>query len=154
IAQVLAVAGYEVVIRDLSQQILDETRAEVVDRKWGLKRSVEKGKVGFDLAAAAIERIGYTLELDDLARCDFIIEAVPEKLDLKQSVFAELDRVIKPDAILTSNTSGFPIVDIVRDVSTRRRALCAGMHFSNPVPVMRMCEVIVTPETSVSTTET
>src|SRR5262249_202363 len=77
-----------------------------------------------------------------------------EKLDLKQSVFAELDRVIKPDAILTSNTSGFPIVDIVRDVSTRRRALCAGMHFSNPVPVMRMCEVIVTPETSVSTTET
>jgi 3-hydroxybutyryl-CoA dehydrogenase len=58
-----AVAGYQVVIRDLSQQILDETRAEVVDRKWGLKRSVERGKLGFDLAAAAIERIGYTLDL-------------------------------------------------------------------------------------------
>jgi 3-hydroxybutyryl-CoA dehydrogenase len=154
IAQVLAVAGYQVVIRDLSQQILDETRAEVVDRKWGLKRSVERGKLGFDLAAAAIERIGYSLDLAALASCDFIIEAVPEKLDLKQRVFAELDRAIKPDAILTSNTSGFPIADIVRDVSARRRPLCAGMHFSNPVPVMRMCEVVVTPQTSTSTTDT
>jgi 3-hydroxybutyryl-CoA dehydrogenase len=154
IAQVLAVAEYQVVIRDLSQQILDETRAEVVDRKWGLKRSVERGKLGFDLAAAAIERIRYSLDLADLASCDFVIEAVPEQLELKQRVFAELDRVIKPDAILTSNTSGFPIVDIVRDVSARRRSLCAGMHFSNPVPVMRMCEVIVTPQTSVATMDT
>jgi 3-hydroxybutyryl-CoA dehydrogenase len=154
IAQVLAVAGYQVVVRDLSQQILDATRAEVTDRKWGLKRSVERGKLGFDLAIAAIERISYSLDLDALANCDFVIEAVPEKLELKQRVFVELDQVIKPDAILTSNTSGLPIADIVRDVSMRRLPLCAGMHFSNPVPVMRMCEVIVTGHTSATTTDT
>jgi 3-hydroxybutyryl-CoA dehydrogenase len=154
IAQVLAVAGFQVVIRDLSPQILDETRAEITDRKWGLKRSVERGKLGFDLAIAAIERISYSLELDALADCDFVIEAVPEKLELKQRVFVELDRVVKPEAILTSNTSGLAIADIVRDVSMRRLPLCAGMHFSNPVPVMRMCEVIVTPQTSPATIDT
>ena len=79
IAQVLALAGYRVTIRDLTQQILDETRAEIVDRKWSLKRSVERGKLGFDLAVAAIERIGYTLSLEELRDCDLVIEAVPEK---------------------------------------------------------------------------
>ncbi len=151
IAQVLALAGYRVTIRDLTQQILDETRAEVVDRKWSLKRSVERGKLGFDLAAAAIDRIDYTLELDTLRDCDFIIEAVPEKLELKQRVFAELDSVIKPDAILTSNTSGFAIADIVGALPQNRQTLCAGMHFSNPVPVMRMCEVVFTPQSSQTT---
>ncbi len=116
IAQVLALAGYRVTIRDLTQQILDETRAEVVDRKWSLKRSVERGKLGFDLAVAAIERIGYTLTLDDLRECDLVIEAVPEKLELKQRVFGELDSIIKSDAILASNTSGFP------DLRHRQRA--------------------------------
>jgi 3-hydroxybutyryl-CoA dehydrogenase len=154
IAQVLALAGYGVTIRDLTQQILDETRAEVVDRKWSLKRSVERGKLGFDQAAAAIDRIDYTLELATLRDCDFIIEAVPEKLDLKQRVFAELDGAIKPEAILTSNTSGFPIADIVGALPAKRQALCAGMHFSNPVPVMRMCEVIYTPQTSQTTIDT
>ncbi len=154
IAQVLALAGYRVTIRDLTQQILDETRAEVTDRKWSLKRSVERGKLGFDLATAAIDRIDYTLELDDLRDCDFIIEAVPEKLDLKQRVFAELDSVIKPDAILTSNTSGFAIAEIVGGLPQKRQTLCAGMHFSNPVPVMRMCEVIFTPQTSQTTIDT
>jgi 3-hydroxybutyryl-CoA dehydrogenase len=154
IAQVLALAGYDIIIRDLTQEILDETRAEIVDRKWSLKRSVERGKLGFDQAAAAIARIDLTTDLAKLRDCDFIIEAVPEKLDLKQRVFAELDTTIKPDAILASNTSGFPICDIVGALPAKRKALCAGMHFSNPVPVMRMCEVIVTPETSQTTADT
>jgi 3-hydroxybutyryl-CoA dehydrogenase len=154
IAQVLALAGYSIIIRDLTQDILDETRAEIVDRKWSLKRSVERGKLGFDQAAAAMERVAFTTDLAKLRDCDFIIEAVPEKLDLKQKVFAELDTTIKPDAILTSNTSGFPICDIVGALPAKRKALCAGMHFSNPVPVMRMCEVIVTPDTSQTTTDT
>lgn len=154
IAQVLALAGYRVTIRDLTQHILDETRAEVVDRKWSLKRSVERGKLGFDLAAAAIERIGYTLSLEDLRECDLIIEAVPEKLELKQRVFGELDAMIKSDAILASNTSGFPISDIVGALPAKRQTLCVGMHFSNPVPVMRMCEVIYTSQTSQTTIDT
>ncbi len=154
IAQVLALAGYSVTIRDLTQHILDETRAEVVDRKWSLKRSVERGKLGFDLAAAAIERISYTLSLEELRDCDLIIEAVPEKLELKQRVFGELDSIIKADAILASNTSGFPISDIVGALPAKRQTLCVGMHFSNPVPVMRMCEVIYTPQTSHTTIDT
>jgi len=154
IAQVLAVAGYRVVIRDLTEQIIEETRAELCDRKWGLKRSVEKGKLGFDQALAAIERVSYSTKLEALAGCDFIIEAVPERLDLKQTVFKELDGLIRKDAILTSNTSGLAIADIARDVSAARKALVAGMHFSNPVPVMRMCEVVYTPDTSQETVDT
>jgi 3-hydroxybutyryl-CoA dehydrogenase len=151
IAQVLATGGYEVIIRDLTQEILDDTRAEICDRKWGVKRAVEKGKLGFDQAVAAMSAISYTTDLADLKDCDVIIEAIPEKLELKQSVFKELDEVVKAEAILASNTSGFAIADVIKDVSERRRPLCAGMHFSNPVPVMRMCEVVYTPQTSQAT---
>jgi 3-hydroxybutyryl-CoA dehydrogenase len=154
IAQVLAVAGYHVVVRDLTQEILADTRAELADRKWGLKRSVEKGKLGFDQAIAALERVSFTTDVKDLATCDFVIEAVPEKLELKQSVFKELDGIVKPDAIFVSNTSGFVIAEIARDVSAARKTLFAGMHFSNPVPVMRMCEVVYTPQTSRETIDT
>lgn len=151
VAQVLAVAGYAVTIRDLTDEILEETRAEVTERKWGLKRSVEKGKLGFDQALAAADAVSYTTDLADLADCDVVIEAVPEKLELKQEVFKELDQAIKPDAILVSNTSGLVIAEIASEVSEGRKPLIAGMHFSNPVPVMRMCEVIYTPETSQTT---
>lgn len=154
IAQILAIAGYQVTIRDLTQQILDDTKAEIEDRKWGMKRSVEKGKLGFDQAVTAMACIGYTADVSKLAECDFVIEAIPEKLDLKQKVFAELDSIVKKGAILVSNTSGFAIADVVASVSADRKPLCAGMHFSNPVPVMRMCEVIYTPETSQTTIDT
>lgn len=154
IAQVLAIAGYHVVVRDLTNAILDDTRAELIERKWGLKRTVEKGKLGFDQAIAAIERVGFTTEVDDLATCDFVIEAVPEKLELKQTVFKELDGIVKKDAIFVSNTSGLVIADVARDVSSARKASFAGMHFSNPVPVMRMCEVVYTPQTSRETIDT
>jgi 3-hydroxybutyryl-CoA dehydrogenase len=147
IAQVLAsFGGYRVTIRDLTQQLLDDTRAEIVEGKWGVKRAVEKGKLGFDQAARAIELIDYTLKVEDLAQCDLIIEAVPEKLELKQSVFKELDEIAKADAIFASNTSGFVIAELAADVSDARKKRFLGMHFSNPVPVMRMCEVITTPQ--------
>jgi 3-hydroxyacyl-CoA dehydrogenase len=115
---------------------------------------VERGKVPFDDAVAAIGRIEFTTNEADLADCDIIIEAIPEKLELKQEVFRALDGVIKPGAIFASNTSGFAIGDIARDVSEARKPLFVGMHFSNPVPTMRMCEVIYTPETSEETIET
>ena len=82
----------------------------------------------------------------DIADCDLIIEAVPEKLELKQQVFAELDGIVKSDSIFASNTSGFVIAELARDVSEERKANFIGMHFSNPVPVMRMLEVITTEE--------
>ena len=147
IAQILAAhADYKVTIRDLTQQILDDTRDEIVDKKWGVKRAVERGKLGFDQATRAIENISYTLELEDLADCDLIIEAVPENLELKQKVFAELDGIVKKEAIFASNTSGFVIAEIARDVSDDRKSKFVGMHYSNPVPVMRMLEVVTTDE--------
>ena len=147
IAQVLtATAGYQVIVRDLTQQILDDTKEELIENKWGVKRAVEKGKLGFDQALRAIENVSFTLELNDLADCDLIIEAVPEKLDLKQQVFKELDGIAKPTAIFASNTSGFVISEIARDVSDDRKKKFVGMHFSNPVPVMHMLEVITTDE--------
>ncbi len=147
IAQIMsAIAGYQVTVRDLTQEILDDTRDEIVERKWGVKRAVERGKLGFDQAIRAIENISYTLELGDLADCDLIIEAVPERLELKQAVFKELDSVVKADCIFASNTSGFVIKEIAQDVNDQRKSKFVGMHFSNPVPIMKMLEVITTDE--------
>lgn len=154
IGQLLAVAGYDVVIRDLSDEVLDRTRDTIIETKFGLRRAVELGKLPADELQPAIDRIELTLELADLAETDFIIEAVPERLDLKQELFADLDKIVKSEAILTSNTSGFPITDIVERVSEERKALCAGMHFASPVPAMKMCEVIHTERTSEATLST
>ena len=102
----------------------------------------------------ALERIRAVTDLDAaVAGSQLIIEAVPEKLELKQEVFKELDGIIKPEAIFASNTSGFVIAEIASEVSDDRKPLCCGMHYSNPVPVMRMLEVIYTPETSQDTIE-
>lgn len=147
IAQILsALAGYRVTVRDLTQEILDDTRDELFDKKWGVKRAVERGKIGFDQAIRAMENVSFTLDLVDLADCDLIIEAVPERLELKQQVFKELDGVVKADCIFASNTSGFVIKEIAQDVSDERKRNFVGMHFSNPVPVMKMLEVITTDE--------
>ena len=154
IAQILAISGMPVIVRDLNDELIDATRESVFESKWGLKRAVEIGKLKFDDARAAIELIAFTTQIGDLADCDVIIEAIPEKLELKQTVMAELDGILKPEAIIASNTSGFVIADIARDVSDSRKALFAGMHFSNPVPRMRMCEIIYTPESSEETIDT
>jgi 3-hydroxybutyryl-CoA dehydrogenase len=153
IAQVLAVGGFEVVVRDLDQQILEKTRSNVVDSRWGLKTAVEIGKLPAETAERATRAIAYTTAEDDLLDCDLLIEAIPEKLELKQQVFAALDRRAKPSAIFVSNTSGFVIQEIARDVSPERKRLFAGMHFFSPVPAMKSCEVIHTPETAPETLE-
>jgi 3-hydroxybutyryl-CoA dehydrogenase len=153
IGQVLAIAGYQVVIRDLSQEILDKTRTTIVDTRFGVKKAVELGKLPSSQLEAVVSSLFFTLKAEDLADCDFIIEAVPENLELKQKVFKEIDGIVKPEAIFTSNTSGFVIAEIARDVSPERKKLFAGMHFASPVPAMKMCEVIYTPETTPETSE-
>lgn len=153
IAQILALGGFDVIVRDLNDELIEATRESVEESRWGMKRAVEIGKLEFDTALEAIRRIEYTKEPQDLADVDFIIEAIPEKLELKQSEFATMDGIVKPEAIFTSNTSGFVIAEIARDVSDGRKALFAGMHYSNPVPTMKMCEVIYTPQTSDETIE-
>lgn len=154
IAQVHAAAGYKVTIRDISDAVIEDTRAALVEGKWGVKRACERGKMGFDVANQVLDLVGYTTNVEDLADCDLIIEAVPENLELKQKVFAELDKIVKDDAIFTSNTSGIVIQEIAEQVSENRKTQFVGMHFSNPVPVMRMCEVITTPQASQETIDT
>lgn len=153
IAQVLAVAGYDVVVRDLTDEINEQTRDAMFESKWGMKRAVEVGKLEFDKAHQAMQRVSFTTDLKDLADVDMVIEAVPEKLELKQQVFSELDEIVKADAIFTSNTSGFVIEEIAQDVLESRKQQFAGMHFFNPVPVMKSCEVIATQHTSQDTVD-
>lgn len=154
IAQGFAVAGFPVVVRDISDEAIEATRQAMFEGKWGLKRAVELGKLKFDDAVAAMGRVTLTTVLADLAGCDIIVEAIPEKLELKQQVFKELDSLAKADCIFASNTSGFAIADVARDVSPARKALFVGMHYSNPVTTMRMCEVIHTPESTAETVQT
>ncbi len=151
IAQIYALAGYNVVVNDISDEAIQATKDATFDGKWGIKRAVERGKVSFDDAVTAMGRVSFTTRLEGLKDCDIIIEAIPEKLDLKQQVFKNLDAIAKPSAIFASNTSGFVIAEVARDVSDARKPLFIGMHFSNPVPTMRMCEVIYTPESSEDT---
>jgi len=146
IAQTYALAGYSVAVRDINEDAINATKHAVFDGKWGIKRGVERGKIAFDDAIEAMGRVTFGESLDVLADCDVVIEAIPEKLELKQQVFAELDKVVKPSAIFASNTSGFVIQEVARDVSDGRKKLFVGMHFSNPVTTMKMCEVIYTPE--------
>src|SRR4029079_10153786 len=123
----------------------------VVEVQCWVDRWLKVCKIPSHDGLAAIDRVVYGTDLSVLADCDFVIEAIPEKLDLQQQVFAELDAAEKADAIFASNTRGFVIAEVGRDVSEARKPLFVGMHFSNPVTTMRMCEVIYTPETSQDT---
>lgn len=154
IAQVLAIAGYQVIVRDLTDEIIESTKDSIFNSKWGMKRSVEVGKLEFDRCHEAMQRIRFTTDVHDLADCDLVIEAVPEQLELKQRVFRELDEIVKPEAIIVSNTSGFVIEEIADQVLESRKQQVAGMHFFNPVPIMKTCEVIHTPQTSQETIAT
>jgi 3-hydroxybutyryl-CoA dehydrogenase len=151
IAQTYAVAGYDVAVCDINDDAITATKHAVFDGKWGIKRGVERGKIPFDDAVAAMARVSFGTTHAVLADCDYVIEAIPEKLELKQQVLADLDKVVKPEAIFASNTSGFVIQEVARDVSESRKKLFIGMHFSNPVTTMRMCEIIYTPESTQDT---
>ncbi|MCJ7831573.1 MAG: 3-hydroxyacyl-CoA dehydrogenase family protein [Dehalococcoidia bacterium] len=149
IAQVLSVAGYSIILRDLTDELLDKTRATIVEGRFGLKGGVERGKITPQQMEQAIQRITFTTRTDDLRDVDLLIEAIPEDLDLKRKVFAELDALLRPDAILATNTSGFAIADINKAVSNKKRFM--GMHWFSPVPVMKLIELVYAPETSEET---
>jgi 3-hydroxybutyryl-CoA dehydrogenase len=137
IAQVAARAGYEVVLRDVSEEFL-ERGMKAVDKS--LQRDVDKERLQGEEKQAIVGRIRTTTALSDLAGAGFVIEAITESLGAKQSVFRELDEVCGPDAILASNTSSISITKL--GAATRRPEKVIGMHFMNPVPVMKLVEVI------------
>jgi 3-hydroxybutyryl-CoA dehydrogenase len=151
IAQALAVGGCRVTVRDLNEQLIEKARSTVVDGRYGLKRGVERGKTTQEDADAALNRLSFTTSLDDLKSADLIVEAVPEDLELKKKVFAELDGVAGADTIFASNTSGLAISDINQAVSLERRARFIGMHWFSPAPVMKLVELVYAPDTAEET---
>lgn len=137
IAQVAARAGYDVVMRDVSAEFL-ERGMKAIDRN--LQRDVDKERLSSDEKQAVMGRIKITTELDAFSAAAFVIEAVTEKFEVKTEVFKALDRVTPPETILASNTSSISITKL--GAVTKRPDKVIGMHFMNPVPVMKLVEVI------------
>ncbi|MEO8456536.1 MAG: 3-hydroxyacyl-CoA dehydrogenase family protein [Chloroflexota bacterium] len=151
IAQSLAVGGVKVIVRDMNDDMLAKSRATIVDGRYGLERGVERGKTSREDADGALSRLSWTTDAKDLAHVDLVIEAVPEDLDLKKKVWAEIDGVAKADALFATNTSGLVISELNKAVSDARRPKFVGMHFFSPVPVMKLVEIIIAPETAEET---
>jgi len=139
IVEVFARNGVDVVAVEISESALDRGREHVTG---STDRAVARGKLSEADRDALVGRICFAVGLDALADVDFVVEAVPEHLDLKQKIFAELDRVCKPSAILATNTSSLSVTEI--SVATSRPNQVIGTHFFNPAPVMKLVEVIKT----------
>jgi 3-hydroxybutyryl-CoA dehydrogenase len=146
IAQVAAAAGWSVKLADASLALAEKARGKI---DGGLKKLVEKGKVEAADAAATVARITPVGAIADLADCDLVVEAATENLALKLDLFRALDAAVKPGAILASNTSSISITRIA--AATTRPELVVGMHFFNPVPLMKLVEVIRALQTSDAT---
>jgi 3-hydroxybutyryl-CoA dehydrogenase len=146
IAQVAAQAGYKVVMRDIEDRFV-ENGLKAIDKF--LTKSVEKGKMSGDEKKEILARIKGTTRMEDLSEVDFVIEAVFEDLELKKSVFKQLDELTRPQVVLTTNTSSMSVTEIA--MSTRRPEKVAGMHFFNPAPLMKLVEVIRGYDTSTET---
>jgi len=149
IAQISAQAGYEVVVSEINDELLKKGLAAM---NSVLSRSVEKGRMSQEDKDATIARIKGTTDMKDFASCDLVIEAVPENMDLKKKVFAELDKICPKHAILATNTSCLSVIDMA--IVTSRQTQVLGMHFFNPVPVMRLLELVKTILTSDEILET
>ncbi|EEL85167.1 3-hydroxybutyryl-CoA dehydrogenase [Bacillus cereus] len=137
IAQVCAMAGYDVKVQDLKQEQLDRGLAVITKN---LARQVEKGRMKEEEKEATLNRLTWTLDLNSVKEADLVIEAAVEKMDIKKKIFANLDEIAPEHAILATNTSSLPITEIA--AVTKRPEKVIGMHFMNPVPVMKLVEII------------
>jgi 3-hydroxybutyryl-CoA dehydrogenase len=148
IAEVCARAGYKVAVREISDELLQEGLGRI---QTSLTKAVSRGKASREQADQALACIDGTLELADLADCDLVIEAAVENMAIKKEIFARLDGILAPDAILASNTSSLCITEIAS--VTQRGDKVLGIHFFNPVPVMPVIEFVRTILTSDETME-
>jgi 3-hydroxybutyryl-CoA dehydrogenase len=137
LAEVIAKAGYEVVVRSRSKATAD---AMVATLDKGLSKQVERGKITAEERETVLGRVTATDHLGDLHDCDLVIESVVEDLGVKQALFTELEQVVKEGAILATNTSTLPVVELA--MATQRPNLVCGIHFFNPAPAMKLVEVI------------
>jgi 3-hydroxybutyryl-CoA dehydrogenase len=138
IAQVAAMAGYDVVMRDIEQSFVEDG-FETIDAS--LDRLVDSDELTADEATALKDRIEGTTDLADLGDCDLVVEAAVEDVDIKQDIFADLDEVTDEEAVLATNTSTLSITTIA--AATERPEQVVGIHFMNPVPVMKGVEIVV-----------
>jgi 3-hydroxybutyryl-CoA dehydrogenase len=148
IAHVLARGGYDVMLCEVEQRFLDRG-LETIQKN--LDREASKGKISAEDAKTARARITGVLDRKRLADCDFVIEAATEKFEIKKQIFADLDSVVRPEVILASNTSSISVTKLAN--VTRRPDKVIGMHFFNPVPMMKLVEVIRGMATSQETYE-
>ena len=156
ISQSAIIAGYNVVCRDLTDEILAKTRDTIINSRFGLKGGVERGKQTQAEMDAALARLKLTTEVSDLKDCDLIIEAIGGGLDgaienkpLKLKVWKELDDIVKKEAVFASNTSAFTIADLA--VAVERKDRFVGMHLFSPANIMKLVEVTYTADTSEET---
>ncbi len=146
IAEVCARAGFQVIVREVNPELLQKGLDRI---RASMAKAVERGKLSASDMEAAWGRIRGTLEMADFAACDLVIEAVVEDMNTKKGVFAELDRICPPHAVLASNTSSLSITEL--GSVTRRPEQVIGLHFFNPVPVMPLLEIVVGLQTSEET---
>src|SRR6202142_3005852 len=149
IAHVFARSGFNVILCDVEQRFIDRGVATI---SKNLDREVAKGKITADDKAATLSRVKSVLDRAKLADCDLVVEAATEKFEIKSEIFRDLDRIMKPEVILASNTSSISITKIA--ALTKRPDKVIGMHFFNPVPVMKLVEVIRGLATSQETYDT
>ncbi|MCK1994568.1 3-hydroxybutyryl-CoA dehydrogenase [Peribacillus muralis] len=137
IAQVCAMSGYEVLLHDLKDEYVEKGLRTI---SKNLSRQVEKGNMKSEDKDAALSRLTSSTKLHNAAEVDLVIEAAVENMEIKTKLFAELDQIAPQHAILATNTSSLPITEIA--ASTKRPEMVIGMHFMNPVPVMKLVEII------------
>jgi 3-hydroxybutyryl-CoA dehydrogenase len=148
IVEVCARSGYDVVVRGRTREKAEAVAARV---SASLQRQVDKGRLSEDELLAAVGRVRPTIELDDLAGVDVVIEAVAEEAEVKRELFAALDTIVGPDTVLTTTTSSLPIIDCA--MATRRPEQVVGLHFFNPAAVMKLVEVVTTVRTDPTVVE-
>ena len=137
IAQLAIEAGYRTVGREVSDELGEKARERI---SHFLQRKVDKGTIGVDERAAALDRLSLTTSLSDFEACDLVIEAIVEDLGAKLELFSELETIVRPDAILATNTSALSVTEIASAVATPERVV--GMHFFNPAPLMPLVEIV------------
>lgn len=152
-AQVLAQAGHDVHCTDVAEAVVAKARERVTTGRYGFERAVERGKLARSDADAALARLRFSTDFEGAVRsAELVLEAVPEKLDLKIRVFRDLDRLAGPDCILASNSSGFPLAAL--SAATNRPSRVIVWHWASPPAVMKFAEIVVREETDAKVVET
>ena len=149
IAHVFARAGFQVILRDVEQRFLDRA-VETIGKN--LDREIKKGKLAESAKGTVLKRVQPVTEMREIGTADFVVEAVPEKIEIKRAVLTEADGILRPEVILASTTSSISMTTLA--ALTKRPDRFVGMHFMNPVPVMALVEVIRALQTSDATFET